>query len=83
MIYACLEILGYERLKNTYYGNPRYQLFLSYPPTGEFINCKTKGDYACVYGLFNNEPYIYDADIRETKKGNKYLYNCETKKRGE
>jgi len=81
MKYAHLKILGYERLNNTYSGNPRYELYLSNPENGEFIECRTKGDYAFVYGLFNNKPYIYDADIRETKKNNRFMYNCETKRR--
>ena len=68
------KVLLQSRMKNSYYGNPRYRFILQ-EPNGNVFECSTKPDYNFVYGLREHEEYI-EAEIRETKAGRVYMYNA-------
>lgn len=78
------KIVHQETLRNTYWGNPRYEFLLHDEEAGKFIKCRTKGDYSFVYGVLNNAPYV-EAELKETPSGRVYMVNANTNKikRGE
>ena len=68
------KVLLQQRMKNSYYGNPRYRFVLQ-DENGKVVEATTKPDYAFVYTLSGHEECLM-AEIRETKTGRVYMYNA-------
>lgn len=48
------RLTRYNRLQNTYYGTPRYEIFMESENTGELFHAKTSQRTGHIYG-FNSE----------------------------
>ena len=71
-----LEIIGIERLNNSYLGNPKYYLFLQ-DEQGEYYRGKTATNASIGYFLgWESQGKKYLFDFHETSKGNLIFDNA-------
>ena len=62
-------LVRYERLNNSYYGNPRY-MGVYENENGNYLIGTTASNASCAYSFLNNQDGMKNIEYHETKTGN-------------